>query len=188
MVLCLGVWWSIEWYRQSSIYAHRISTTIPHTRKHANPLPPDLTQSPRFAHTTHNDTLTHNAQHTDTQTTQLRRFATHNHLSTTFEIDNNSLLEKIRIFFFSVRLQADGHLKQPRYKGAIDAFMKIANRHGFRKFWTGLIPAIQRSMLNVGSTIAAYDHTKQILVCSYNFQDTFLTHFIASSVSGKFTA
>ncbi|MES1921736.1 hypothetical protein MHBO_003265 [Bonamia ostreae] len=82
-----------------------------------------------------------------------------------------------------VRLQADGHLLKPRYKKTIDPLIKIF-RHGILKFWTGLLPSIQRSTISAGCTISTYSHSKQLLINKLNYADNLLCHVISSFISG----
>lgn len=83
-----------------------------------------------------------------------------------------------------VRMQADGHLKVPRYRSPFHAFVSIARKHGPLKFWTGLGPSLQRSMLSVGTTVGSYDHTKTTLMCKYGWEDALPCHVAGSLVSG----
>eukprot|EP01083_Nonionella_stella_P002324 6701_1 len=82
-----------------------------------------------------------------------------------------------------VRLQADGHLRKPRYTGAVHAFWTIVQKHGFLKLWTGLWPSLQRSALSVSCSIASYDHSKQYFIWKHGWRDSITTHVAASAIS-----
>lgn len=87
-----------------------------------------------------------------------------------------------------VRLQADGRLEQPRYRGTVDAFLKIPREEGFGGLYRGIGPTVQRAAIINGTGIAAYDHTKHLLLTQSALGDTSATHAIASAVSGFLSA
>ena len=93
-----------------------------------------------------------------------------------------------------VRLQADARLRwqgqKPRYRGMYDAIKTIPKQEGFTTFYRGLTPSLGRAAIMYGSSCAAYDHAKYLLVSS-SAKDGFFagdknmtSHVCASLMSG----
>ncbi len=91
-----------------------------------------------------------------------------------------------------VRLQADGRLKAlgqaPRYKGTIDAFIRIPREEGWRGFFRGLGPSVQRAAVINGCGIASYDHTKQVVLRLTGRTEGLVPQVVGSLVSGLVSA
>jgi hypothetical protein len=47
-------------------------------------------------------------------------------------------------------------------QGTLDAFRRIPREEGFRGFYKGVGPSVQRAAIINGCGIASYDHTKQV--------------------------
>lgn len=88
-----------------------------------------------------------------------------------------------------VRLQSDARLPVPRYLGTIDAFTRIGQQEGFRAYFSGLVPSLQRAAVMYGATGATYDTAKHAIV-GHLYQgdaramDFVSTHVASSSISG----
>lgn len=91
-----------------------------------------------------------------------------------------------------VRLQADGRLVarggEPRYRGTVDAFRRIAREEGARAFFKGVAPNVQRATVVNGIGIASYDQSKQTVVALLGETDSLLARFCAALVGGVATA
>jgi solute carrier family 25 (mitochondrial uncoupling protein), member 27 len=91
-----------------------------------------------------------------------------------------------------VRLQADGRLKllggTPRYKGTLDAFVRIPKEEGFKGFFRGLGPSVQRAAVINGCGIASYDHTKQVVLRLTGKTEGLVPQVAGSLVSGLISA
>jgi hypothetical protein len=87
-----------------------------------------------------------------------------------------------------VRLQADGRLQQPRYRGTIDAIRCITREEGLRAFYKGLGPNVQRATVVNGIGIASYDQSKQTVVAMLGEDESLLARFLAALVGGLATA
>jgi len=96
-----------------------------------------------------------------------------------------------------VRLQADARLKlqgsQPRYTGLWDAAITIPKQEGVGAFYRGLTPSLGRAAIMYGTSCAAYDHAKHLLVSNstengffggVNGEKSFNAHIAASLMSG----
>jgi len=88
-----------------------------------------------------------------------------------------------------VRLQADARLAVPRYRGTLHALQTIPQQEGFRAFFRGIVPSLQRVAFMYGATISTYDHAKHEIVRALyggdsRALDSAATHVMASSVSG----
>ncbi len=91
-----------------------------------------------------------------------------------------------------VRLQADGRLRvlgqTPRYKGTLDAFVRIPREEGIKGFFRGLGPSVQRAAVINGCGIASYDHTKQVVLKLTGKTDGLVPQVVGSLVSGLISA
>jgi hypothetical protein len=93
-----------------------------------------------------------------------------------------------------VRLQADARLRwqgqEPRYRGMYDAIRTIPKQEGFASFYRGLTPSLGRAAIMYGTSCAAYDHAKYLLVSSAAAGSFFAgdknmsSHVCASLMSG----
>lgn len=87
-----------------------------------------------------------------------------------------------------VRLQADGRLREPRYRGTLDAFIRIPRQEGLIGLYRGVTPTLVRAAAINGAGIATYDHTKHTLLRLTRLQDSIVTHIMSSGVSGFLSA
>ncbi len=89
-----------------------------------------------------------------------------------------------------VRLMADGRRvaqgKQPKYHGMLHAAKRTFQEEGWRGFYKGTIPAVQRSALSSGGGLAVYAHMKQVLTDpkgSFAMENGTGTYLITSCIS-----
>lgn len=91
-----------------------------------------------------------------------------------------------------VRLQADGNklstTNKPRYNGTIDAFRQIFVTEGWKTFFSGALPNIQRAAIINGCGIATYDHSKQLALHYFGNSETLTAQVIGSCLSGFVSA
>ena len=73
------------------------------------------------------------------------------------------------------------------YPHSFAAFSSIYSNSGFRGLYQGATPTIARAAILTGSQLSSYDHSKRLMLRSGMFQDTPMTHFIASVISGLVT-
>jgi hypothetical protein len=93
-----------------------------------------------------------------------------------------------------VRLQADARLRWmgqvPRYSGMLDAALTIPKQEGFLTFYRGLTPSLGRAAIMYGTSCAAYDHAKHMLVHGsiggdfFGGEQSFRAHIASSLMSG----
>ena len=91
-----------------------------------------------------------------------------------------------------VRIQADGRLKAlgqpPRYKGTLDALVRIPREEGLSGFAKGLGPSIGRAAVINGCGIASYDWTKVQVFLLTGQEKGLVPQVIGSLVSGFVSA
>lgn len=91
-----------------------------------------------------------------------------------------------------LRLQADGRLvsqgQQPRYKGTLDAFVKIAQQEGRAGFFRGVWPNTQQAAVINGCGIASYDETKRFVCATLGTDQGLLAKLLAALTSGLVSA
>jgi hypothetical protein len=93
-----------------------------------------------------------------------------------------------------VRLQADARLLlanemiKPRYTSFINALITIPKEEGFLTFYKGLTPSLGRAAIMYGTSCAAYDHAKHLLVTSggtfFEGEKSMRAHVASSAMSG----
>jgi len=89
-----------------------------------------------------------------------------------------------------VRLMADGRRilrgEQPRYKGIVNAAFRITKEEGWKGFYKGAVPAMQRSALSSGGGLAIYAHLKTVLTDPqgyFRMEQGPTTYLLTSSLS-----
>ena len=87
-----------------------------------------------------------------------------------------------------VQMQMEGRRrlegKGERVRGMRHAFAKIVGEGGIRALWRGWVPNVQRAALVNMGDLTAYDMTKQTLLRKTSLRDNYVTHALASAVSG----
>eukprot|EP00002_Diphylleia_rotans_P032890 TRINITY_DN6944_c0_g1_i1.p1 TRINITY_DN6944_c0_g1~~TRINITY_DN6944_c0_g1_i1.p1 ORF type:complete len:290 (-),score=48.79 TRINITY_DN6944_c0_g1_i1:220-1011(-) len=93
-----------------------------------------------------------------------------------------------------IRMQVQGPLQpgeSPRYKGMIDAFIKIYREEGVvRGYYRGVSATAVRAACLTSAQMSSYDHSKFLLLNHTDgaFKNDFTTHLICSLISGFVTA
>ncbi|XP_060065360.1 mitochondrial uncoupling protein 4-like [Ylistrum balloti] len=91
-----------------------------------------------------------------------------------------------------VQLQMEGRRrlegKPPRVKGGWHAFKKIFAEGGFKGLYRGCVPNVQRAALVNMGDLCTYDTAKQNLLKWTTLKDNYITHTIASVLSGLVAA
>ncbi|KAK3090378.1 hypothetical protein FSP39_011327 [Pinctada imbricata] len=91
-----------------------------------------------------------------------------------------------------VQLQMEGRRrlegKPVRVSGAADAFKKIISESGPKGLYRGWVPNVQRAALVNMGDLCTYDTAKQNLLRYTSLQDNYVTHTLASAMSGLVAA
>lgn len=88
-----------------------------------------------------------------------------------------------------VRMQADGSLpadQRRKYKGVIDALMRIVKEEGVTTLWRGSMPTVYRAMAMNCGMLATYDQSKEMLTPVVGTGTT--NNLMASVISGVVAA
>ncbi|EDV92946.1 mitochondrial dicarboxylate carrier [Drosophila grimshawi] len=87
----------------------------------------------------------------------------------------------------NVRMQNDVKLspeQRRNYKHAIDGLIKVYQKEGFKKLFSGGTTATARGVFMTIGQIAFYDQIKSMLLSTPYFKDNLVTHFSASLMAG----
>ncbi|XP_013401460.2 mitochondrial uncoupling protein 4 [Lingula anatina] len=76
----------------------------------------------------------------------------------------------------------EGH--PPRVKSTWHAFSSLRKEGGVRGLWRGCVPNVQRAALVNMGDLATYDTAKHFLLRHTSLQDNYVTHSLASGMSG----
>lgn len=89
-----------------------------------------------------------------------------------------------------VRMQADGRLPlaEQRYTGCGHAARTILGEEGWRAFYRGVLPNVQRACVVNGAGIAAYDQSKQTARRLLGEADSLSARAVAAMVGGVVTS
>ncbi|XP_072044448.1 mitochondrial uncoupling protein 4-like [Amphiura filiformis] len=91
-----------------------------------------------------------------------------------------------------VQMQMEGRRilegKPPRVNSALKTFGQILRTGGVAGLWKGWVPNVQRAALVNMGDLATYDTAKHLILNNTNLKDNWVTHGIASSLSGLVAA
>ncbi|CAG2174680.1 unnamed protein product [Oppiella nova] len=90
-----------------------------------------------------------------------------------------------------IRMTSDGRLpaaERRNYTNVFNALSRITREEGVLTLWRGCVPTITRAMVVNAAQLASYSQSKQTLLSTKYFSDNIMCHFMASMISGLFTA